>query len=72
MVIGFYQAMERAQLSGTFMLLRGLVLLVPIFILLPTVLGDTGLWLAVPLSEALTFLVIVAVTLRKWKSLFAN
>ncbi len=60
--------MERARLSGTFMLLRGLVILVPVFILLPVLLGDTGLWLSVPLSEALTFLIIVTVTLRKWKN----
>lgn len=69
-IIGFYQGMERARLSGTFMLLCGLVILVPVFILLPVLLGDTGLWLSVPLSEALTFLTIVTVTLRKWKKLF--
>ncbi len=40
------------------MLLRGCILVIPIFILLPHLIGDKGLWLAVPVAEALTFGVI--------------
>jgi putative MATE family efflux protein len=57
-LIGFYQSIGRARPATIFMLLRGFVLLVPSFVLLPSWLGDAGLWLAVPLSEALTFAVI--------------
>ena len=39
--------------------------IIPIFILLPSFLGDRGLWLAVPLSEICTWLVIIAYA--KWK-----
>ena len=42
------------------MLLRGIVFLVPIFILLPDMIGIPGLWLAIPLSEVLTLIVIAA------------
>ncbi len=57
--IGYYQALELARPATTFMLLRGYILIIPIFILLPTLLGVSGLWLATPLSEALTFAVII-------------
>ena len=57
-LIGYYQALEQARASTLFMALRGYLLIVPSFLLLPSLLGDKGLWLAVPLSEALTFLFI--------------
>jgi len=57
--IGYYQALERPRPAMTFMLLRGYLLIIPIFIFLPKFLGDCGLWLATPLSEILTFVVII-------------
>ena len=47
------------------MLLRGFIVIIPTFILLPSIIGDLGLWLAVPLSELLTLAVIVAYSLRR-------
>ena len=64
-IIGFWQSVERAGESIFFMLLRGLIFLVPVFVCLPSVLGVRGLWLAVPVSEALAFVVIIVVTLRQ-------
>ncbi len=58
-LIGYEQSMERARLATFHMLLRSVILLVPIFIVLPTLVGDLGLWLAVPTSEALTLVVII-------------
>lgn len=58
--IGYYQSIESAGRSIVFMLLRGIVFLIPGFILLPGMLGNDGLWLAIPVAEALTLLVIVA------------
>jgi len=58
-LIGYYQSIERARAATLFTLLRGYVLVVPIFVLLPSLLGDKGLWLAVPLSELITCLLIV-------------
>lgn len=57
--IGFYQSLERYKVAVVFMLLRGLVLVVPLFVLLPSAIGTPGLWLAVPLSELLTLVVIL-------------
>lgn len=42
-----------------FTLLRGYVFIVPSFIVLPKLLGEAGIWLAIPLAEFLTFVVIV-------------
>lgn len=64
-MIGFWQSVERAREAVAFMLLRGVVFLLPAFLLLPRAAGVAGLWLAVPLSEAVTFAVIAAITFRQ-------
>lgn len=56
--IGYYQSTERNAKSTLYMLLRGIVFLIPGFVLLPSVIGTEGLWLAIPAAEALTFAVI--------------
>jgi len=56
----YFQSLERARQATLFMLLRGYLLVVPAFLLLPQLIGDAGLWLAVPLSELLTLMVILA------------
>lgn len=66
--IGYYQSIERPRPAVVFMLLRGFVVIIPTFILLPNVIGDLGLWLAVPLSELLTLAVIVGYSLRRQAS----
>ena len=57
--IGYYQSVERVAPSVWFALLRGCLLLVPSFVLLPMVAGVHGIWLAVGVSELLTTLAIV-------------
>lgn len=59
--IGYYQSVEDAVRSTAYTMLRGIMLPVPGFILLPLLFGARGLWLALPLAEFLTMLVIVAV-----------
>ena len=60
--IGYYQSIERPRQTIVFMLLRGFIVIIPMFILLPNIIGDIGLWLAVPLSELLTLVVITIYT----------
>lgn len=57
--IGYYQSCERAARSIIYMLLRGIIFMVPGFIILPRIIGIPGLWLAIPVSELLTLTVIV-------------
>ncbi len=49
--IGYYQSCEKSIRSIIYMMLRGIVFMIPGFILLPFALGVNGLWLAIPLSE---------------------
>ena len=56
--IGYYQSIEKALAPTVYTLLRGVIFLVPCFLLLPRLLGGTGLWLAIPAAELLTFAVI--------------
>lgn len=61
--IGYYQSCEKATRSIIYMLLRGAVFLVPGFFLLPKLLGTAGLWLAIPVAELTTLLVIALIYL---------
>lgn len=56
--IGCMQSMGSFKPSITFMILRGLIFVVPLFILLPEMMGSKGLWLAVPFSEMFTFAIM--------------
>ncbi len=57
--IGYLQSIEKVAASTIFALLRGVVFLFPAFLLLPEVMDVKGMWLALPLSELLTFIVVV-------------
>lgn len=61
--IGYYQSCEKATRSIIYMLLRGAIFLVPGFFLLPQLLGTSGLWLAIPVAELMTLLVIALIYL---------
>ena len=57
--IGFLQSIKRVTPATIFALLRGVVFLFPAFLLLPEMMDVKGMWLALPLSELLTFIVVV-------------
>lgn len=52
--IGYFQSVERVAPAILFALLRGVIFLVPAFLLLPEILGHNGIWLALGVSEVLT------------------
>lgn len=56
--IGYYQSIEKAMASTVYTLLRGVLFLVPCFIILPRIIGVPGLWLAIPAAELLTCIII--------------
>lgn len=56
--ISYYQSIDRSLAPTVFTLLRGVLLLVPCFLLLPRIIGVPGLWLAIPAAEMLTSAVI--------------
>lgn len=63
--IGYYQSIEKAGRSIAFMMLRGIIFLVPLFIIMPRLFGEDGLWLAIPASEILTVVVILCAYLAQ-------
>ena len=63
----YYQSVERPRPAMALTLLRGFVFQVGCFFGLPLVAGIPGIWLAVPLSEVLTFCVVMAIYARRPK-----
>lgn len=58
------QSVEKAMASTVYTLLRGILFLVPCFVLLPRAFGVPGLWLAIPAAELLTCAVIYITYIR--------
>lgn len=58
--IGYYQSLEKAYRATIFTLLRGVIFVVAMFLCLPLILGVPGMWLAIPASELLTLIIILA------------
>lgn len=59
-IIGYYQSIERMKRASLLVFLRGFVLLVPSYLLLPMFFGVRGAWIAMPMAEFLTMLVIAS------------
>lgn len=66
-VTGYYQSIEKIKYATVVVFLRGFALLVPSFVLLPKLLGTDGIWLAMPLAEIATTIVIGA--LFSWQQI---
>lgn len=62
-IVGYLQSIERVKSATCFALLRGLIFLIPCFILLPRWLDTSGIWLSVTVAEILTLSVILLHTL---------
>lgn len=62
--VGYFQSVKRVRPAVVFSLLRGFALLIPSFMLMPAILGTQGIWLAMPLAEALTAAGIICLYFR--------
>ncbi len=68
--IGYYQSVEDVRRSVTFAFMRGLIFLVPSFLIAPHVFGVDGIWFALAFSEVLTSLcVLLTYFIRKRDSM---
>lgn len=63
--IGFYQSTKQALKAIVLTLLRGIIILVPLFIIMPGIFPDNGAWAAIPCSEILTFAVTLLTFRRR-------
>jgi len=57
-LIGYYQSVERAKDATIYTLLRGALFMFPAFAILPVLVGEKGLWVAIATSEMATLLII--------------
>ncbi|MDE7142643.1 MAG: MATE family efflux transporter, partial [Muribaculaceae bacterium] len=56
--IGYYQSIEKAFKAMLFTLMRGIVVLVPMFLVMPALFPGWGIWAAIPASEVLTLVAV--------------
>lgn len=56
--IGYYQSIEKALKAMILTLMRGVIVLVPMFYILPAVFPGWGIWAAIPASEIITLAAI--------------
>ncbi len=61
--IGYLQSVERSNSATLFMIIRGIVLPVLLFVALPNIWGVDGLWLSIPIAEVITMIVIASLLL---------
>ncbi|MGM9926799.1 MAG: MATE family efflux transporter [Bacillus sp. (in: firmicutes)] len=54
--IEFFQATRKIRLAVIIVLMKSTILLLPLLWILPQMLGETGIWLALPVSEGITAL----------------
>ena len=62
--IGYFQSVERDLPAMVITILRGFILILCCFWIMPQILGEKGMWLAVPMAELLTFLFILVIYYR--------
>lgn len=63
-VSSMFTSLSNGLLSAAISFLRGLCLLAPMILILPTILGADGIWMAVPITEVVTFALSVLLVLR--------
>lgn len=63
--IGYFQSVERIRNATIITLLRGFIFMIICFVVLPLLCGDAGVWLAVPVSELLTFFGVLLIYWRE-------
>lgn len=58
-IVGYLQSVERSRMATWYSLVRGFIAVVPAFILLPVIFGETatGIWLAIPVAEAVALVI---------------
>lgn len=58
-LVGYLQSVEQSARATVYTLLRGFIIVIPCFIFLPMLIGEKGMWLAIPVAELITLAVIL-------------
>lgn len=57
----FFASINKPKESFAISMIRGLIIVMPLILLLPNFLGMTGVWLTIPLSEAITLFISIII-----------
>lgn len=57
----FFASINKPKESFAISMIRGLIIVIPLILLLPNFLGMTGVWLTIPLSEAITLFISIII-----------
>lgn len=71
MVVTYFQSLGKAKHAGALVVLRQLVLVVPLVLLMPILLGGDvlGVWLALPLNDVIILLIAIKLLMNEYKHL---
>lgn len=65
----FFQSMGKARIAVLLTLLRQVIILIPLLFILPNYLGLQGIWLAMPISDTCSAIIVVFFLVNQWKKL---
>jgi putative MATE family efflux protein len=69
-VVGnFFQSMGKAKIAVLLTLLRQVIILIPLLFILPNFFGLHGIWMAMPISDLCSAVVVVFFLINQWKKL---
>lgn len=68
--IGYFQSTEKAKAANWYSALRGIILPVACFLIVPTIWGVTGIWLSVPIADIIVFIIMAVAFVKTHLSLF--
>jgi len=69
MTITYFQSLGKGGKAGLLVMLRQIILIVPLVLILPRFMGVTGVWLAIPLNDAIVLILAIVQMLREYKLL---
>ena len=65
----FFQSMGKAKIALLQTLLRQVIILIPLLFILPNYFGLHGIWLAMPISDFCSAIIVVFFLVNQWKKL---
>lgn len=69
-VVGnFFQSVGKAKIATMLTLLRQVIVLIPLLFVLPVLFDLTGIWIAMPISDACSAIIVTYFIRREWKLL---
>ena len=69
-VVGnYFQSVGKAKIATILTLLRQVIVLIPLIFLLPNFIGLKGIWIAMPISDICSAIVVTYFITREWKKM---